>query len=617
MSLARSLAAGLLLGLLFFAWFAHTSDKLPRDAGPDFAAHVDAASFIFHHDRLVRIPEDEHRIRYTVYGSTRTLRPPLAYLAGAGMAKLIGPDPDRVQLDAEQLAASMDYQQLFDQSAQTAYRKGSALLMALAVVFSFLALLSYFRNGLLALTGATLIGLMPQVTFLASYSNDDSAAICAASLAILALVLLQRHGGSLARIGLLGFATGLLVISKPTAWLLIPAIALYLLIAWPIPRNRLLPWMAAGLAAFVIGGGWWLAWNTAHYGIGDPTARNIAAELGKRHQSLPDKALRGYADRGVSTSELLLRNHDHFWHKTLKTTIGKLDHIRLNVGPAQYGLYLLVFALGLAGLVRRLAGIAGALPGRGPPDAPGDARFELLLGFMVVFQFGMFVWRNMTTEVQLQGRYLLPALLPLVILAFSFLEVLGGRLAAAFRRRNADGLVLAPVTLGRLSLLALLLTVLLVHWQALDRYVLPYYFPPAYQIGMTPLQNAAIQPGGVETSADVQRLSATESGLRLVASGSDPYLILDPPSCEVAGNLLLHFVIESEHPSRFQVFIDRGQGFVESDSWRKDYAAGRSTLIAVLDARGCQRIRIDPANDPGAYYLEMSFSQMIIRPPQD
>jgi len=617
----RARAVAWCVFLAFFAYYWATSNRLPPGAGPDQAASNAAAAFIYHHSRLAVIPGDEAALQFTAYGSTRTLRPPLSYLLGAGIAKLWQPPFERLEVTTSHLLAFGGYGPIYDAYLQPAFRKGSAMLCALALGIAFYALAMHFGSITLGLTAAVLMGLMPQFAFIASYTNDDSSGIFAATLLIATLLAIYRSGLKVRTALGFGLAAGLVLVSKPTAWLLAPTVLLFAVAFVRATPRRLAALAGAALLASIVAGGWWNIFNVYHYGPKDPFARSIQEQIGETHRRLSDESMKGYAARGISSKELVLHNADNFWSKTIRSTIGKLDWVRLDVGPFQYGLYLVVFVAGLAYALGRILSyplIAGGAA-RGDPFLGGrHLLLEALFLFAVLFQFAMFVLRNVHTEVQLQGKYLLPVLLPMLFLFCASLYTAGNRVAAALQRRGKPYFTMRPRTAGVAALALLCVLALGQHLQALTQYVLPYYWPLTYEIAVSPLEPLHLDRGQITALRDIDRVEVHDGGkaLRVHSTGSDPSLKISPLYCDFTANVLLRVVIEAEQDDALQVFLDRGYGFREQDSYSAKYEAGRNEILLAVDSRGCRKVRLDPGTMPGWTDIKgIAFARAVVRRP--
>jgi len=292
-------AIGWALFIAFLTYFNVTSTALPHGAGPDYAAHDDASRFIYKHGRLAVLPEDEEQLTFTPYGGTRALRPPLSYIVSATLAKA---------LDASQ------------KKLEILFRKGSALFAALTVMVLFQTFLVYFNSYKLAVLGAVLVGLLPQFTFIASYNNDDAGAIFSASMMLLSMTVVFRNGVSARTLALMGFAAGLVVITKPSAWIIAPAVALFalLFIFRKLPK-AFVP-MLVGALVMALTCGWWIAMNVNHYGPDDPLLQKVIKTTAEKHSRFDDDKKFGYAAHGVSMTQLL-KNHRGFLDGTGLSTL--------------------------------------------------------------------------------------------------------------------------------------------------------------------------------------------------------------------------------------------------------------------------------------------------------
>jgi hypothetical protein len=75
-------------------------------------------------------------------------------------------------------------------------------------------------------------------------------------------------------------------------------------------------------------------------------------------------------------------------------------------------------------------------------------------------------------------------------------------------------------------------------------------------------------------------------------------------------------VIEAEQNDALQVFLDRGYGFREQDSYSAKYQAGRNELLLAVDSRGCRKVRLDPGTMPGWIDIQsIAFARAVVRRP--
>ena len=191
-------------------------------------------------------------------------------------------------------------------------------MCALAVLLSFIGLWLLFERYWLALAGSLLFGLLPQLAFIASYTNDDSGAIFSATALVFAMILVLRKGLSGRSSIVFGISTGLVLLSKFTAWLLLPLAAGFLVPYLWRSRRFGANYMAAIAVAAVVGGGWWILFNIYNYGIDDPVLTQVSTRLSEQRAVLQDAGNRGYVSRGVGLSELILHNYKNFHRRNIQ-----------------------------------------------------------------------------------------------------------------------------------------------------------------------------------------------------------------------------------------------------------------------------------------------------------
>lgn len=225
----------------------------------------------------------------------------------------------------------------------------------------------------------------------------------------------------------------------------------------------LLAWLVLAVGFSLLLAAPWLRHNIVHYGWADPLALKAhdlatACPPGAPADCQPRTdawiAEHGWMDllgRGLSFT------FKSFWgvFGWMAVFLGRLKGIPI------YGALVLSTALAAAGLLWRL--------GRGWLGRGGWLRRAqaALLGLHLAATFGGFVWYNLSF-VQHQGRYLLPALLPLALAYCAGLRALVQDLAAGLGAGRATA-----QPLGRAALVAHAAALALLAWISVTRYVIP------------------------------------------------------------------------------------------------------------------------------------------------
>lgn len=592
----RAVVFSLVLFVLFLAYYSTTSSLLPLGAGPDHRASDDVVGFIYQHGRLAVLPKDEDKLYFTVYGGTRALRPPLSYIVSAEVAKLLDSRIDDPRI---------------------LFRKGSSLLAAATVAVVFYTALLYFGSYAAAILAALLFGLLPQFAFIASYNNDDSGAIFSATLLLCILVRILKLGFSRGNVVLLGIAGGLVILSKQTAWLLAPTTLLFLACYLRVSWKQLSKYASIGLLALVLSGGWWLLFNVYHYGLDDPAALKESAAVAATHRRIPPEQALGYAHAGVRYIDLLVGNYDNFWGKTMASTVGNLDWMRMRVGPLQYGLYLVQFGLGAAYAIIRVGILVRRTIVRPGAGADRAMVFEALLTLAVVIQFCAYTWANMHNDIQLQGKYLLPVLLAVVLLGMSAARSIVAHAAPILLKGGPEDLRISGRTVRAGALAVAVVVLLTVHADAVMNYVVPFYRPPGFRLD-GPFRTVAISERDVLYQNAMHDFKGTDTGFELTSEGTDPWFTLDLSGkrmCELfRGHDIVKARLTSDAGGAFKVYVDRGHGIREEDTYNTSYEAGDDDIILVLDIPRCTRLRIDPANQAGRVKVsDLSIGKVAVR----
>ncbi len=587
------------VGIAFFAYFVSTALLLPYGAGPDYDAHFDGARFIFSEGRLAILPEDADKLHFTAYGSTRALRPPLPYLVSAGAAKLLA---------------------WTDIELRLLFRVGSALLCALTVAVAYLTLLRYFSSATFGLLGALLIGLMPQFSFIASHLNDDSAAIFSVTLLIFCITGFLRQPLS-PRLALMsGIAIGLVLISKFTAWLFLPFAALAMAIYARPTTGRWVVTITALILGTVIGGGWWLGFNIWHYGWSDPLLFKIGAETSAAFTKIDPQSISSFSAQGISFAELVFGNYKNFVDESLVSAIGNLDWLRLRVGLPQYLMYSIVIAVGALYVPARwLTTAMRWIRGRAVVRAR-DLALETLLFLGVMFQFFVYSLYQWLQEVQVQGKYMLPTIMAVALLFFSALHRMGeNRVFARYQPKITLGAISGRWQVPLLPVLAVVV-ILAVHTDALRRFVVPFYSPPAKMLGLGNFEPLDLGTADLAITVKNAEIAASSDGWHVRSITNDSQIHLDPQVCQLLGpNSLIEIELVSDGPGILQLFWSSSGGFIDrigESSTRAVFDSGQNTLLIAIGMDRCRYLRLDPTNvaDQQLLIRSIAIAPLVIRP---
>ncbi|MEJ5251793.1 MAG: glycosyltransferase family 39 protein [Chthonomonadetes bacterium] len=315
----------------------------------------------------------------------------------------------------------------------------------LSMLFGVLMVLTLYRTARLlvpgrpaiALTGAATVSLMPMHVAICSAVNNDSLANLLFALVLMEFALLHTQPKPSRWIApRMGLWAGLAGLTKVTALLLIPTMVVGWLL---VPRTRgTRVWLgmlvSVGLALALM-----FPWFVRNMQLYDDPLLLRAFERTFAGTARAEQFLKA----GVSMTEYLQQVADwtyrSFWfaYGTPQTAAKGVP----NFLPDRVYLILAIWQ------VVALAGFALAMWREREQFAEGALRWWVVAGVLFLLVLGAFV-RFILTYFQTQGRYLYPALVPIVLAS-----VLGWRsLFPAHLRSAADAILL--LTLFTISVLA-------------------------------------------------------------------------------------------------------------------------------------------------------------------
>jgi len=553
----------LILFVSFAAYYHFLSVNLPSGAGPDEGEHRSSIDFIYEHERLATYPEDIDKISFSPYGTTRTFSQPFAYVFAAVVSKLY--------IATKYGTGLSKWPDNRDDGLLYAHRQGGVVLASLSVVLLFLTIYTLTKQSGGSLLASVAFGLLPQLAFLASYSNNDIAAIFALFLMCLSVINLAGNRNYSAYI-LVGISCGLVVLSKPTIWSSALVIALFAVVSlkrWIYIKTLFI----VSLPVALLVSGWWFAFNIYHHGIENVVNSHVNAQISVDYKTLPDGFIRSFSDIGYTIGDML-GNERNFLTVSYKSTVGYLDYFKLPLGMLQYWSYGLVLAAG--GLF-----IIGSMIRRSRVrDLELWRTLALFILIALVTQFCVYVGWNYAVEIQPQGRYLLPTV-GFIFVGFGILVSL---IFNTIRHRKWINLCVA----------AGIVVFSYVHFDAIVRYVVPFYKPGLLYENLHGMVRVPIvSDNAFYKNNDVEILRTDDNTIILNVKGMDPWVALrlkdwgfenDANYIEIESSALKY--------DWMKLYWDFGGGFYESQSSVHALSAKRGKL-GLGFPKNAKRLRLD------------------------
>jgi 4-amino-4-deoxy-L-arabinose transferase-like glycosyltransferase len=535
------------------SYYGYAALQFPTLFNLDNPNNFVATQYLVSHHKLPVVEANNTEIFFSESGTSRLSRPPFTYIVSAVLASVT---KDIVKDRTRRL------------------RLGSPLIGAIAVVVIFIGFWLAFGQIGLALLGTTLIGLLPKFVFLASSNNDDIGAILSVSAMFTSIIALFVYRDKTWVLFALAISLGVLLLTKYTAWLTLPWFAIFSLIilkrAWP----RLIRLAPALLAVCIAAGGWWLIFNMVNYGIDDPSGYFHIKQVQHSLQGL-ESSQQGYHAIGMSLIDLLM-NQDQFISKSYKSFTGYLEWLDLEMGFGAYLFYGFIFCVGIVGAIVRLSG-----------ERSKKNYLDLLVIVLIVGQGLFFIHHNLVRDIQPQGRYLLPIIMPMVYL---FLHTLNRVPATAITlnvgRYRYDFQVVASTFLFA--------TCLMVYVNTLNHYIIPSFIQKPYYIGIKHQQDLNLESSIKIVSATSINHRFVEHRLELDRTGiASPALMLDTEFCKLLPiNALLSIVLWSPTKGDFQLRLDRNHAGSYDDIYWHGFPAGKSTAVLTINATNCTGAKI-------------------------
>lgn len=382
--------------LLFFAFCLFTCIYLRIQDAPDEDMRYMIPQYIYTHHALPTGSEPE--LIHGIWGFSYALYPYLSSIISAFFMQMISLVTSRPT--ALLVAARF-----------TSVLAGTAFVF---LVFKIGELLFKKRESVLLF--AVLCSFLPQFLFLCSYQNNDSLALFAIALIFYFWLRGHKDGWKLSSCTGLGIGCGVCALSYYNAYGYILCSIPVFLISMGILKKRkkeiLKKFLLVLGIAFLIGG--WFFIRNAVIHDGDFLGRKTIAEQGELYAQEEYKPSQHEtpAKLGLSFSETFLDSEEPYvdWVKnTVYSFIGVFSFLTLFMDLPVYILYLAFLLFGL--LLFFILGIRR--------NWWREKWRRVLLftgGLCILIPLFMSLYNSYYSDFQAQGRYLMPALIPLMIM---------------------------------------------------------------------------------------------------------------------------------------------------------------------------------------------------------
>lgn len=396
----------LCLLLFFFALYLIWSLSVPYMDGPDEPMRYQVVEFVRNHGTLPR--GDDPEVMNPAWGISYAFNPILPYIIGGLLGRIAA---------------------LFTKSAAVYY-----FLAKLVSILSGVLLVYWCdrigeelfpgRGGRVWLP--VLAGAWPQIAYMAVYVNNDSFALMTAAMIMYFWILgIRNRWGSRECLGL-GTGIGLCALSYYNCYgYILLSIPLFYYSLYRMKQDRAFVLRATGIVsgtALVIGG-WWFVRNAILYN-GDFLARGAMRTCAEAN-ALPEfKPSFKWTWLGSGRSLMDMFLESDYIEQVTKSFVGYFGVMTVELPMVFYVIFYMLLYSGAAVLLwqicRNRKGRFYILFDREEKQSETDRKvYILILALAAIIPIGLAIYYAYAEDYQPQGRYFLPASLPLMLFCVS------------------------------------------------------------------------------------------------------------------------------------------------------------------------------------------------------
>ncbi len=258
-------------------------------------------------------------------------------------------------------------------------------------------------------------GFLPQFVFLCSYQNNDSFAVLCTAMIVYFWLKGMKKGWSKSTCLGLGLACGLCALSYYNAYIYLVCSIPAFFISGYLYRQKFKRMIGRAvlilLTAFLVAGWFFIRNGILHQGdfLGMRTTNEMAEEYAQEEYKPSNKITP--AKEGLSLADTFLRKYkDHkasWFVASICSFIGAFSYLSVHLSNLMYALYLAILGIGfLLFLFLSL--------GQNWWKQKERRLLFFLFAACILLALGLSMYHSYYSDYQAQGRYLMPALLPLM-----------------------------------------------------------------------------------------------------------------------------------------------------------------------------------------------------------
>ncbi|MBR1884106.1 MAG: DUF2142 domain-containing protein [Clostridia bacterium] len=363
----------------------------PENSGPDEEMKISISKYIAENGTLPHGTDEA--VREKIWGTSYAFTPILSYMIGAVFIKITS---------------------LFTLNAHAFYvavRLVSVICYTIMTVFVIKIGGKLFKDNLfLKWIFILFVTILPQMTFIGTYINNDSLALMSISIIVYAYLRSLEDKFSLKTCIMLAFGLGICFLSYYNAYgYILTSVIIYVTYSMlhKVPIKKFITkGIIISLVTMLICA-WWFIRNASLYD-GD--------FLGLRSS---DECAEMYAREDLKPSNLVTPEKENisiitmiFERKwlwlTIKSFIAVFGYMSINMHRFVYIVYILLFLLGIVGAVFRFINT------KNMKENIDNTLLNIIFGINIIVPIILSLYYSYASDFQPQGRYVMPALIPLM-----------------------------------------------------------------------------------------------------------------------------------------------------------------------------------------------------------
>lgn len=389
--------------IIFYFMWAYIQ---PFNVSPDEAMRFQVPKYIYNHWNLP--VGDDPEVLSQPWGASMAFTPIGAYLFGGYLMKIVG------------IFHPTEYSLLM------AARMASLIFGVGTAFFSIKIGKKLFRNPWMRWLFICMVTLLPQMAFISSYVNSDSMAIFSASCIVYIWILGVESGWSRKHCVYLGLALSVCLMSYYTAYgFLLCSFLLFVfsfLCYSPKEMTGKERWTLMIRRGLIVLGvvflltGWWFIRNAILYN-GDILGMKAYDACGEIHavEELKPSKHWTYNRAGYSLYRMLFT--DEWILCTWLTFVGAFGYVKYLLLVSMYRIWKILLLLGASGAV-----LGAVLSVWKQKRLDKKMHLYLWIFISILFPIGISIYYSYYTDFQPQGRYIMPMVVPLMLLVVKGIE---------------------------------------------------------------------------------------------------------------------------------------------------------------------------------------------------